>query len=143
MTICVAFRRALLAAVACGVLLAWTSGVAAVLFENNLVVNGNAEAGPATVDGSPVPFIPGWTTNNGTFTVVNYNPTSGFPAPTDPGPPDRGTNFFAGGLGATNSSAFQNIDISAAAVLIDTGKVACISSAWLGGYSSFRRIPLS
>jgi hypothetical protein len=61
----------------------------------NLIVNGNAEAG-ATAQG--------WTILIGSIDVVGYN-ASGFPTTNSPGPPDRGLNFFAGGSGNPVSRA--------------------------------------
>jgi hypothetical protein len=105
------------------------------LFNTNLVLNGDAEAGPGDPNGNQVPYIPNWTTNNGTFTVVQYQASSGsYPALTDPGPADRGTNCFAGGPNSALSSAYQNIDVSTAAARIDAGQAVCLLSGWLGGW---------
>jgi len=63
----------------------------------NVIKNGNAEKGAGSTDGSTVP-VPGWTETAGTtFTAVQYGASGGFPAATDPGPNNRGKNFFAGG----------------------------------------------
>jgi len=105
------------------------------ILNTNLVFNGGAETGVGDAAGGPVPSIPGWTTNGGTFTVVQYG-CCGFPLLTDPGPPNRGTNFFGGGEGGVVSSAYQNIDVSSAAAVIDSGAVAGVLSGWLGGYDS-------
>ena len=100
----------------------------------NLIVNGDAEAGPAASPvGAPI-TPPGWTTTGG-FTVVAYGTTGGYPSSTDPGPPDRGQKFFAGGNAAT-SSVFQTIDVSANSADIDQDKVSCDVTAWLGGFST-------
>ena len=85
----------------------------------NLIVNGNAEAGAGSSDGSIVP-VPGWTTK-GNFTVVQYGASGGFPDASSAGPGDRGLNFFAGGPGSTSSSATQTIDLSSYETAIDTG----------------------
>src|SRR5580698_8531710 len=67
------------------------------VLNTNLIVNGNAEAGPA---GSgvvtAVASIPGWTVQSGKPTVLPYNftstaaqqPTNGYPQLTNPAPPD-------------------------------------------------------
>lgn len=112
-----------------------TAGVfAAEIYGTNLVVNGNAEAGPGAPSSSAVMKPPGWTTT-GQFTAVKYGASGGFPDKTDPGPPDRGANFFAGGNVAV-STATQTISLAAAAADIDKGAVTYALSAWLGGYST-------
>src|SRR5271169_665406 len=81
----------------------------AVPYSTNILVNGSAEAGPNSPTGAPV-SVPGWTTSSA-FTVVPYGAAGGFPQTSDPGPPDRGVQFFAGGNAAT-SSATQDMDVS-------------------------------
>ncbi len=81
-----------------GVLLAVVSG-SAFAQTSNLIVNGDAESGVGG-NGGEVASVPDWTTS-GNFTVVSYDAGGGFPTPSDPGPPDRGANFFAGGEGAS------------------------------------------
>jgi len=113
------------------------------LSSTNLIVNGNAEAGPGTSDESVVEPVPGWT-RHGSVDVIQYAATSGnFVAVTDPGPTDRGKNFFYGGADGldnfgdnTTTSLTQTINISAASVLITTGSVQYTLSGWLGGFSS-------
>lgn len=101
----------------------------------NLIVNGDAEAAPGTDGTTIAPDVPGWT-RTGDFTAVAYDTasTGNFPTPTDPGPQDRGKNFFAGGPHADHSSAVQTIDVSDAGPAIDGGRVSYTFSAWLGGY---------
>jgi hypothetical protein len=125
-------RFALVAAIACCVPLP----VVAQVFGTNLIVNGNAEAGPGSPDGTtlPVPNAPGWTLT-GNFTVVQYNAPGGFPLSTDPGPPARGSNYFAGGNNASSSAA-QTINVAAGAATIDGGTATYSLSGWLGGFSS-------
>jgi hypothetical protein len=113
------------------------------LSSTNLIVNGNAEAGPGTTDETVVEPVPGWT-RHGSVDVIQYAATSGnYVAVTDPGPTDRGKNFFYGGADGldnfgdnTTTSLTQTIDISVASVLIATGNVQYTLSGWLGGYSS-------
>jgi len=105
------------------------------LLGQNLVVNGGAEAGPGTPDaGSPPMPPPGWTVTSN-FTAAQYGGSGGLPAPTDPGPPNRGRNFFAGGPSNPLSTAEQKIDVSAAATAIDTGAVKYRLAGYLGGYA--------
>ena len=113
-------------------------GVAfAQVFDTNLIVNGNAESGPGSTDGStpPVPNAPGWTLT-GTFLVVPYDFDVGWPSSTDPGSPTRASNFFIGGESSANSSAAQSIDVSEGAAAIDANSVSYNLSGWLGGYDS-------
>ncbi len=104
------------------------------LFGANLLVNGDAESGTGSADGSVV-STPGWTTN-GNFTVLQYGAGGGFPLATDPGPANRGVNFFAGGPNNAASSATQLVDVSAGGATIDGGKVAFKLAGYLGGWSS-------
>ncbi|HEX3468478.1 MAG TPA: hypothetical protein VHT05_10400 [Candidatus Elarobacter sp.] len=124
---------AVVAALGLFVPIATTGALAAGLFGTNLVVNGNAEAGPGAPSNGQVMKPPGWTTT-GQFTAVQYGASGGFPDKTSPGPADRGKNFFAGG-NAPVSTATQSISLAAAAAAIDAGSVKYTMSAWLGGYS--------
>ena len=102
-------------------------------FGSNLIVNGNAEAGIGSSDGSVV-AVPNFTTT-GNFTVVQYAAGNGFPAPTDPGPVARGLNFFAGGPTNASSSASQLINLLPESSVINAGGASFTLSAFLGGYS--------
>ena len=101
----------------------------------NLVVNGDAEAAPGTDGSSVAPDVPGWT-RTGDFTAIAYDTrnSGNFPTPSDPGPPDRGRNFFGGGPRAELSGAVQTIDVSDAGPILDGGRVSYTLSAWLGGF---------
>ncbi len=98
----------------------------------NLLVNGNAEAGPGATDNSTVD-VPGWTRTAGAFTAVAYG-SPGSPTAAD-GPPDAGRNFFAGGSGTSVSSAEQTVDVSGSAAAIDAGRGRVTLAAWLGGWA--------
>jgi hypothetical protein len=100
----------------------------------NLIVNADAESGPGG-DGTVVEPVPGWITS-GNFTVIKYSTGGGFPTPSDPGPPNRGENFFGGGPDNASSSATQSIDVSSVAANIDAGKVAFVLSGYLGGFGA-------
>ena len=95
------------------------------VFERNLVVNGNADAGSAT--NSPG-AIPGWKTT-GTPIVKAYgtDPKAGWGVPAD-----RGANFFTAGS-ANKSTLSQVIDLTPGASAIDAGNVTFDLSAYLGG----------
>jgi eukaryotic-like serine/threonine-protein kinase len=103
----------------------------AVSYGVNLLVNGNAEDGPASPVGAPVE-VPGWTTS-GAFTVVPYDAPAAYPALSQ-APPNGLKQFFTGGPSGI-STATQEIDVSVNAGEIDAGEVMCDISAWLGGYS--------
>ena len=109
---------------------------ASIPFNQNLIINGDAESGSGG-NGSTLLPIPGFTTT-GNFTVTQYTAGGGFPSITDPGPVNRGSNFFSGGVGNASSSATQQIDISNASTLVDTGNITFELSAYLGGFSSQR-----
>ena len=97
------------------------------LFNRNLIVDGNADAGSAG------DLFPGWTaTGNPDLGVYG---TSGFPAASDPGPADRGADFFAGGSNAQSSLA-QTVDLTSAAATIDGGDTHFNLGGYLGGFSS-------
>ena len=95
----------------------------------NLVFNGDAELErgywPSDQDAS----IPGWT-DNGTLTTWIYG------APTyilmdDPGPSDRGLNYFGGGSGG-DSSMHQDIDLSAIQSDIQSRSITYSLTAFIG-----------
>ncbi len=99
----------------------------------NLIVNGNAEAGPsAPYNVATALYIPGWSTAND-VSVAPYAAT-GWISPTDSGPADRGVNLFCGG--DSGATSYQDLDVSPAAALIDAGKVTYQVSAWLGGIAN-------
>jgi len=112
-----------------------SAGVSAeATYGTNLVVNGDAEAGPGAASSSEIKPPPGWT-STGQFTAVKYGASGGFPDATSPSPADRGANFFAGG-NVVLSSGSQTIRLDALAADIDTGTVKYAFSAWLGGFSN-------
>ena len=110
---------------------------APVVLGTNLIVNGDAEAGPGSLSGAAVASIPNWS-SSGNFTVVQYAAGGGFPTLTDPGPVSRGNNFFAGGTSNPSSSASQLIDLSTLANEIDAGQIAFQLAGFLGGFSTQR-----
>ena len=64
-----------------------------------------------------------------------YGSADGFPASTDPGPEDRGANFFCGGGTSEDTTLQQRIDLSALAIDITAGTTYEFS-AHVGGDSS-------
>jgi hypothetical protein len=100
----------------------------------NLVFNGDAEYNRGFNSNGTQQYAAGWNAPGpGGITLINYLAGDGFPSPTDPGPVERGDNFFSGGLNAV-SSMTQRIDVSNLAAMIDTGQLDFVLSAWLGGY---------
>jgi hypothetical protein len=86
----------------------------------NWIVNGDAEAGAGSTDGSLV-AVPGWTLGSPTATVVQYLSVPGsFPAISE-APAVHGNNFFAGGPGQQISALDQWVDVTAFATQIDQG----------------------
>ena len=110
---------------------------AAAPFDQNLIVNGDAEASAGSNAGSAAASVPGFTIG-GTFSVTTYGASGGFPTASDPGPASRGLNFFAGGPSAGVSTAEQFVDVSSGASFIDLGSTTFDLSAYLGGFSSQR-----
>ncbi|MFA6900249.1 MAG: hypothetical protein WC256_08590 [Desulfurivibrionaceae bacterium] len=105
-------------------------------FGVNLVVNGDAEAQTAGRNGSLLTSYTGWVAD-GKLGVYEYQTTnSGYPRLSDPGPTDRGANFFTGNENISQASAYQEIDLSFAATEIDAGTATYDFSGWLGGYSA-------
>lgn len=100
----------------------------------NLIVNGDAEAGAGSTDGGTVQ-VPGWNVTGG-LTAVQYGAGGGFPSTTDAGPQNRGKNFFGGGVNTAASRAIQVIDLSAFSGAINAGQSQFNLSGWLGGYAS-------
>ncbi len=95
----------------------------------NLVVNPGAESGPSAITSAPAAYVPGWSTMSG-FSVAPYGGT-GWVQSTDPGPVDRGAKLFCRNTGS-NTTAYQEIDVSPAAALIDASQITYQVSAWLG-----------
>lgn len=94
-------------------------GQAALIYGDNLVVNGDAESG-----------MLGWTgyADYAPFQSVHYG--SGWVLPTQPGPSERGASLFSG-LGQY-AVGFQTLDFGSAT----TGRLAYTLSGWLGGWAN-------
>jgi len=103
--------------------------------EGNLLVNGDAESGEGSPDGTKIIPPPGWTVTS-QFNEVRYGASNGYPGPEVPGAPNRGKNFFAGGPNCDVSSATQEVDVSSEASAIDSGAASAVLAGWLGGYES-------
>ena len=98
---------------------------------NNLIVNGDAEKGPAGTVTTLATSIPGWTVN-GTVNVLPYNLT-GLLQSTDPAPADHGFQFFVGGPNnGAGGTLTQDIDLSSLAGIISGGSIKFTAAAYLG-----------
>ncbi|WP_018352426.1 hypothetical protein [Longispora albida] len=98
----------------------------------NLIVNPGAETGPGG-GGSPAGQIPGWQAAEGGVAVIRYDTGGGYPGPGDPGPPDRGVNFFGGGT-SPKSRITQEVTLPDQAE-IDAGLASYRLGGWFGGYA--------
>ncbi len=105
------------------------------LLTSNLIANGAAETSAGASDNNSV-FAPGsWAVLDGALTAVGYG-VSGLPAPSDPGPPDRGVNLFAGGPNVDHTTAQQVIYVDELAAAIDAGAIRYAASGYFGGYET-------
>lgn len=112
------------------------AGQAPAAFGQNLVFNGDAEYNRGFNGNATQQYAAGW--NNpgpGGITMINYLAGGGFPSPSDPGPADRGKNFFSGGTNLT-STMTQRIDVGNLTSAIANGQVTFLLSAWLGGFTN-------
>jgi len=107
----------------------------------NLIVNPGADGSPgldanSTTDTST--DLPGWV-RSAFMTADSYQDPDGDLYQYTGGPADAGGNYFYGGLDVVDGTkpigtAFQDIDVSSAATLIDTGNATYGLAGWLGGY---------
>ena len=110
----------------------------------NLLGNGDADH-PRLARGKPPVLMNGWTTV-GPFTAERYGAPD-MPTTTSAGPANRGKYFFAGGKATilpngqplfTQTSAYQDVDVSSLATDINAGHINYSVSAYLGGYGNER-----
>jgi hypothetical protein len=103
---------------------------------DNLVRNGDAEEGSGGTD-TPVTSVQGWQVTEGAPALIGYDFGEGLPGPKDPGPPSRGSRYFAGGT-TPRTTLLQDIDLPAdgatGSAAVDAGKVRFRAAAWLGGF---------
>jgi uncharacterized protein (TIGR03437 family) len=98
----------------------------------NLLQNGDTEVNPQNEGGYPVP---GW--NADTFLCAWKYDDYKMPAKSDPGPGDRGTYFLSCPSNHSTCRAYQTVDFTTAAKLVDAGKVTFSLSGWFGGDTGF------
>ncbi|MDE3199020.1 MAG: hypothetical protein KGN84_21910, partial [Acidobacteriota bacterium] len=101
-------------------------------FDTNLISNAGAEAATAGTSTSIAGDVPNWV-RTAHFSTDSYADTSGDLHTATALPPKPGSNYFWGGINNALASAYQDIDISAAASLIDAGTVFYSFMGWLGG----------
>lgn len=99
--------------------------------------NGDAEQGPGGTD-EPVATVTGWKVTEGAPALIGYDFGEGLPGPQDPGPPRRGSRFFAGGRTA-RTTLLQDVALPAEGdtgrKAVDAGRVRFRAVAWLGGFA--------
>src|SRR5205085_3139441 len=90
----------------------WISSTArAQVFGNNLVLNGDAEVGPASQDRNrPVTNVPGWV-RMGNPDVVSYGDSDRLHL-SSPAPVNHGSHYFIGGPANGSSVLVQDVDVS-------------------------------
>jgi uncharacterized protein (TIGR03437 family) len=106
----------------------------------NLIVNPGADASPGLTETSTNEVstdLPGWV-RSAFLAADSYQDIDGDLYQYTGGPPDAGINYFYGGIDVSDGSnqagtAYQDIDVSSAASLIDAGNLAYTLSGWLGG----------
>ncbi len=108
----------------------------------NLIVNPGADASPGYNQNSTTEVstdLPGWV-RSAFLTADSYQDSGGDLYQMSGGPSDAGSNYFYGGVDVSDDSnpiatAFEDIDVSSAASLIDAGNVAYTLAGWIGGYA--------
>ena len=97
----------------------------------NLVFNGDGELERGMTPGFDA-SVPGWV-DNGTMTTWIYD-VPDYLQKTDPGPANRGLNYFGGGSG--DSTMHQEIDLTGISEEIGWGNLTYSLTAYIGGYSN-------
>ncbi|HXJ84928.1 MAG TPA: FG-GAP-like repeat-containing protein, partial [Candidatus Methylomirabilis sp.] len=110
---------------------AFEGSLATGLIGVNLIRNGDAEGSAGSPTGAGV-GMPYW---SGSAAIVPYGAPGGFPLVTDPGPANRGRNFFSGGVSAV-AQISQVIDIEAIGAAVDAGQIRYDLSGYFGGFAN-------
>ncbi len=110
-------------------------GAPGTALDHNVIANAGAEAAAAGTYTQIAGDVPNWV-RTANFSTDSYDDSNGDLSGSNIKPPKAGSNYFWGGNNNALSSAYQDIDISAAASLIDAGNVSYELMAWLGGFAS-------
>ncbi|HTD66758.1 MAG TPA: alkaline phosphatase family protein [Candidatus Limnocylindria bacterium] len=102
-------------------------------YGTNLIFNGDAESNSGTNNYTPNRGVAWWFDLSST-TLGAYGGHTNFPSLANPGPTNRGSNFFLGG--ATNGYLLQRIDLSSIAADVADPGVDYVLSGWFGGAGS-------
>ena len=105
------------------------------VYGTNAIVNGDAEAASINYQ-APAGWASSGIAPNDGIIAVQYGSPSGFPSTSDPGPSNRGSYFFSGGINTQLASMTQSLDISNVASAIDAGLVSFILSGYIGGFAT-------
>ncbi len=110
-------------ALAAGSVLAAPAGAGAVIPQGNLLKNGDGEAGTAVTDGTSHSCPQAWTctTNpDNNQTLARYGSQLYFPSVAESARIGGGNDFFIGGPASSTGLSHQEVDLSAAALDIDS-----------------------
>jgi len=97
----------------------------------NLLKNPGGDLVPGDPSCGAAIFIQDWSIDSPGVSLCQYGGIG--IGTSDPGPPDRGVNYFAGGPVSSFSELSQHVDVSIYASQIDGGFLTYVFSAWLGG----------
>ncbi len=110
-------------------------GAPGTIFGDNLISNAGAESAVAGTSTQIAGDVPNWV-RTAYFSTDSYADSLGDLSGSNILPPKPGRNYFWGGNNNALSSAYQDIDVSAAASPIDSGNVSYLLMAWLGGFAA-------
>ena len=100
----------------------------------NLLKNPGGEQTAGDPNCGAASFIISWSIDSPGASLCQYGNFEIHPG--DPGPSDRGANYFTGGPANSFSELSQHLDVSSYASLIDGGFFQYVFSGWLGGFDS-------
>ena len=103
------------------------------VFDRQLLLNPGAEE-PAIAALKPTP-APGWITGRSNFAEAAYA-DGGNMSPDQATRIGGGNAYFTGGPNNASSSAYQEVDVRAAATEVDAGQASVLLSAQLAGYGN-------
>jgi hypothetical protein len=107
-----------------------------VVYAQSLIFNGDAEFDRGFDNFLPDQAVSGWIDPGpDQMSLVRWGAPDGFPTHSDPGPPQRGANFFCGNR-PSGSWMGQEIDVSTLTTDIDAAGVRYVLSAFLGGFAA-------